>query len=394
MLLALRALALRALALVVAATSDSTLATAAASLTSARSLPLLAANHTLLGTFYIGDTLAYPNATSRAAADALYARVLSAGAALAQIEISWSDLEPRAGALDVSPLAALLAAARARGAVPLVTVNAIDTNAVKVPADLGDAADATVLAPGLRWSDATVTDRFARVMALAAPLAAYYGAFYVGVGNEIDGNLGLHPETGMDYVSFVVAARAAAHAAATPALAVGATITLPGLVRLSRAPTPPPWVAAILSAADATPLNYYPLNDDTLAVFPLAQIPIDIAAGIALLPPDAPVIFQEVGCPSGFNNATSVDGSSLAYEAAFIDAAAAAFRASGRVRAASFFKLQDWNDSLCLAVATYYVDPPPVALLEYLCTLGVADAAGNAKPAFGRVLAAAAAARI
>ncbi len=41
-----------------------------------------------------------------------------------------------------------------------------------------------------------------------------------------------------------------------------------------------------------------------------------------------------------------------------------------------------------------YVNPPPVALLEYLCTLGVADAAGNAKPAFGRVLAAAAAARI
>lgn len=372
---------------------QATASTPAAAPRAARALPLLRPSSTnsttLFGSFYLGDTLSPPTP----AGDALYARVLSAGARLAQLEVSWSDLEPTRGALDVAPLAALLSASRAAGAVPLVTINAIDTNAVKVPADLIDPADSTSLKPGLRWNDSAVVSRFAAVLALAAPLAVASGAFYVGAGNEVDGNLGLHPESADDYVSFVAAARAAAHAATSPALAVGATVTLPGMLRLSREPTPPRWVGDLLAVADATPLNYYPLDDATLSVRPLSTVPVDVAAAIALLPPDAPVLFQEVGCPAGFNNASSVDGSSDAYEAAFVDAVAAAFAASGRVRAASFFKLLDWPDELCYAVASYYVNPPFVALLEYLCTLGVADSAGAPKPAFARVLAAAEAAR-
>lgn len=373
---------------------------AAATAAAARQLPLLrrashAGDATLLGASYAGDTLPPPGSPARNATDALHAALVARGARLAQLEMSWSTLEPAPGVYDFQALAGLLLTARQRGGIPLFTLNAIDTNAVKVPSDLADPADSTRLRPGLAWNDSLVVTRYADALLVAAPLVLAYGGFYFGVGNEVDSNLAAHPETADAFVAFVASARAVIQGAASPDLAVGVTLTLPGLLRLAP-PHTPPWLATLLVTADATPLNFYPLNETDLSVLPLSSVPDTVAAAIALLPPGAPVIFQEFGVPAGFNNASSVDGSSLAFQAAFVDSMAAVFKAHG-VRAASLFMLVDWNEATCEAVAQYYVPGAnwlnAPALMEYLCTLGVVDAKGKPKPAFDRLLAAAAAAR-
>ena len=90
--------------------------------------------------------------------------------------------------------------------------------------------------------------------------------------------------------------------------------------------------------------------------------------------------------PSGYGNASSVDGGSEALQAAFLRgfrsvlAEAAAPPSSRELRAASLFQLVD--DADCAAEAAYYNGSAAPAFVEYLCTLGLARANGTAKPAF------------
>jgi hypothetical protein len=92
--------------------------------------------------------------------------------------------------------------------------------------------------------------------------------------------------------------------------------------------------------------------------------------------------------PSGYGNASSVDGGSEALQAAFVQdfmgrVAAQLAEAGHALRAASVFELVDMEG--CRGVAPQYNLTSP-AFVEYLCTLGLAKGSGQPKAAFSAFL--------
>lgn len=361
------------------ATTSTTAATTAAA--GARGCLPLAPPGTLLGAAFGG---AADNATN-----ALFLRTLAAGARLAQVSITWAALERTPGVVDAGALVQSLLGVRRLGLTPIVNIAVIDTNNVGVPADLADASDPTALAPGLTWTSPALVQRYALALQTLAPLAAYYGAPYIGIGNEVDVNLGAHPVTAYAFVELVDIMAVWVRNLTSPDMAVGATLTVGGIN--AWAGQPPAWFGALTQVADVTPLTYYPLAGD-FHVLPPAVVAGALAAAVAVLPPAWCVLLQEVGYPAGYNNASSTDGSSYALQAGFVDAAFDAFAvlngtaAGGRLRGASFCFFADVPPAECAALARYYNVSAP-AFVEYLCTLGLVADGGAPKPAFDTFLA-------
>jgi hypothetical protein len=346
-------------------------------------LPLLPPG-TLFGAQYSRP----PNGTTGNATDALFSTfVTSTGARLAQIGLPWADIETTPGVVNYELVAEILQGARAAGLVPLVNIAAIDTNHASVPSDLVDPADNTRLRPGLNWTSPLLLDRYFAVVSVLAPLAAYYGSPYFGVGNEVSVNLKQHPETAVDFAGFVYAFRSAIQGLTSPDMAVGVTLTVGDLASFGG--SPPTWLTYLLDASDVTPLTYYPLNPDFTVVTSPSNVEGNLSAALALLPDGACVVFQELGCPSGFNNASSVDGSSEEVQAAFFDTAlsfiATANASSHPVRAVSIYQFVDMEPNDCVGLAHYYVNgTAPPGFLEYLCTLGVVSGDDGGAEGYGR----------
>ena len=353
-------------------------AAAASAAAAARGCLPLAPPGTLLGAAFGGS--------ADAATNARYLQTLAAGARLAQVSITWETLEPQPGVIDAGALVQSLLGVRRLGLTPIVNIAAIDTNNVGVPADLASPTDPTALAPGLTWASPVVVNRFALALQTLAPIAAYYGAPYLGLGNEVDVNLGAHPASAYAFVELVDVMAQWVRNVTSPDMAVGVTLTVGGVNAWGG--SPPAWFGALAQVADTTPLTYYPLSG-AFDVLPPSVVAGALAAAVAALPADWCVILQEYGYPAGYNNASSTDGSSYALQAAFVDAAFDAFGAlngtTGRLRGASFCFFADVPPAECAALARYYNVSAP-AFLEYLCTLGLVADGGAPKPAYGTFL--------
>lgn len=101
-----------------------------------------------------------------------------AGARGQLIAATWKELEPTAGAIDLSPLVGQMDYAQSRVTTTLVGIQVINTVAKEVPADLADTA----------FDAATMKLRFhALIDALAAALPGEIT--YLSIGNEVDGYL-------------------------------------------------------------------------------------------------------------------------------------------------------------------------------------------------------------
>ena len=348
-------------------------------------LPLLPAG-TLFGAQYSRPS---SNASLVNATDALYAQLRAEGASLAQLSLPWADVEKVPGEPDFLLVAEILNEARAAGLVPLVQIAAIDTDRVSVPSDLADAADPSRLRAGLEWNSTALVDRFALLLEVVAPVAANAGAFYFGVGNEVTVNIKEHPETGAAFADFVFVMRSFIHTLTSDAMSVGVTATVGDLAGFAQDGIPA-WLALLLDVVDAVPLTYYPI-DNNAKVVPLDNgfIAKQLGDALSVLPPAACLIFQEFGAPSGYNNASSVDGSSDAYQAAFVKQFVGlleAANASRPVRAVSFYSFLDADAATCAAEAQFYNASSSPGFVEYLCTLGLVRDDGTAKPAFGAYL--------
>lgn len=341
-------------------------------------LPLLPPG-TLLGAAYGGSAVPASNAE--------FTALVAAGARLAQVSITWAALESPPGVIHGEVLADALLGARRLGLTPLVNIAAIDTNHAAVPSDLAHPTDPTSLAPGLTWSSAVVVDRMAVALQTLAPIAAYYGAVYVGVGNEVDANLALHPGTGYDFVVFADEMGGWVKNLTTPRMATGVTLTVGGILGWGAAP--PAWFSTLTQVVDVTPLTYYPLTP-AFVVKPPSVVAGELGAAVGALPPEWCVVLQELGYPSGYGNASSTDGSTPALQAAFFGAALDALGAlngtTNRVRAVSAFSFMDMDAATCAAFARYYNVTTP-AFVEYLCTLGLVKGDGTPKPAYAELLA-------
>jgi hypothetical protein len=250
------------------------------------------------------------------ATDALFAQLAAHGATLLQLSLPWADIETTPNAPNFILIAELLHDAHASGLTPLFQLAVIDTEHASVPSDLADPSDPTRLRPGLRWNDTEIIDRFAFLMEVVAPLAAYAGAPYIGVGNEVSVNLGLHPETAYEFAEFVYIMKSWIKQLTTVNMGVGVTMTVGDLDSWAPPATPPAWAETLLAVSDVTPITYYPLRGDFSVDTP-SSIARTFAGALSVLPPAACLVVQELGCPSGYGNASSTDGSSEALQAAF-----------------------------------------------------------------------------
>lgn len=255
-----------------------------------------------------------------------------------------------------------------------------------MPPDLADAGDPTRLRAGLAWNSSEVIDRYAAVLVVVAPLVAFYGGIYLGVGNEVNVNLGQHPETAGAFNDFVFTMREYVRALVAPAaLPVGVTLVAGELAQAAGAP--PDWLQVLFQCCDVTPLTYYPLLPDASVNANWSSAEATLDAAISLLPgqgaPGGPcVVFQEMGCPSGYCNASSTDGSSESVQASFYASFLswfAARNASGafQARALSVYQMLDVDAASCETLARYYNTTNP-AFIEYLCTLGMVNGADGA----------------
>ena len=352
----------------------------AASPAAAPCLPRLHASGILAGAQY--SRPAAGAAANRT--DALFGTMLSRGANLAQISLPWGDVESTPGAPNFVLVAEILSDARARGLVPLFQLAAIDTEHAAVPSDLADADDPTRLRTGLAWNSTEVIDRFATVLEVVAPLAVFSGAPYIGVGNEVSVNLGQHPETGYEFAEFVFIMKSFIQQITAPDVAVGVTLTVGDIGGWAPPAAPPDWGKTLFDVCDLTPLTYYPLGPAAHVVTDAAAIARAVNDALDALPQNACVVFQEFGCPSGYNNASSTDGSNDAVQAAFIRdfrAILTAADAKRPVRAASLYQMVDMAPADCEGLAKYYNVSEP-AFIEYLCSLGAVRTDGTPKPAW------------
>jgi hypothetical protein len=225
------------------------------------------------------------------------------------------------------------------------------------------------------------------VLEVVAPLAAFAGAPYIGVGNEVSVNLGLHPDTGYAFAEFLFIMRSWIKQLTFPAMGVGVTMTVGDLSSWAAPASPPAWAETLLSICDVSPLTYYPLRGDFSVDSP-AGVARTFAAALSVLPQAACLVLQELGCPSGYGNASSTDGSSQAVQAAFMKQMGVLLRGvngTRDVRAVSVYQMVDMADSDCLGLQKYYNVTDP-RFLEYLCTLGLVKNTGEPKSSWDTFL--------
>jgi len=319
--------------------------------------------------------------------DALFAEIVTRGGRLVQLSLPWASVEVVPNQPDYVLVAEILASARAAGLVPLFQLAAIDTEHASVPPDLADPSDPTRLRPGLEWNSTELLDRYATMLEVVAPLAAFSGAPYFGLGNEVSVNLGLRPETGFAFAEFVFTMRKFVQQLTSPSLAVGVTMTVGDLSAFSRTSVPE-WATLLLDISDVVPLTYYAIDDAFRVVTDRATVEATFLGAASVLPAGACLVLQELGMPSGYGNASSVDGGSQAAQAAFVSdfrEVLAKANATHEVRAASFYQLVDMSDSDCESFSRYYNTTNPT-FIEYLCTLGLVRQNGTAKAGFASFL--------
>lgn len=271
--------------------------------------------------------------------DAIFGKTVALGSDVIQFGFRWTDLETAPGVVNATALAAALQIASSFGLKPFLNVAAIDTNNLAVPADLADPDDPSRLRDNFTWSQPPVLTRYLQMMQSVAPLAAYYGAFHIGIGNEVDGLLAGQPAVAEDFAQFVAVVGQNVRAWTTDAMSVGVTFTFGGFSAYAQEP----WVSALLNASDGVPLTYYPMDNQFRVQDP--SVPFaDVPEMLQLLPADKCLALQEFGYPSGYMNASSTNNSTDVKQGAFFQNVFAAALAANktepaRARVLSAFKL-------------------------------------------------------
>ncbi|MBA2686070.1 MAG: hypothetical protein H0U66_16415 [Gemmatimonadaceae bacterium] len=289
--------------------------------------------------------------------------VYNAGARGQLIAATWKELEPTAGALDVSPLVGELDYGGDREPTIYLGIQVINTVAKEVPADLADSA----------FDAAATRQRFhALIDAVAAALPGRIT--YLSIGNEVDGYL-QSTHQWSQYRTFYEDALDYAHAK-MPGVTVGVTGGYDGVVGSLHAQ-----MAALNTRSDAVMITYYPIGTDFQVDAPTiarTAFPAMLAAAGS-----KPVVIQELGYP-----AAPLLGSSDAQQAAFFTDAIDQWSMidGSRMPYINLFLLHDFTQDECDAFGDYYGIPNNAQFEAYLCTLGLRLANGTPRPAWDAVV--------
>ncbi len=277
---------------------------------------------------------------------------------------TWRDLEPgpAGGETKWADLNGALGLSRDWGLRQYLGIQLINTTRRELPSDLANEA----------WDSARMVQRFKAL--LDTLLSSRQGRVrYLSVGNEVDAYFRLHPSEWAPYERFLTQVYAHAHAL-DPNIQVGTTITADGLLGAS-----PVEAARLARLGDVWMVTYYPLSlsPSGVSVRDPSAVSEDVQHLLDLVGTQD-IVFQEVGYPA----ATSL-GSSEALQARFVGAMLDTWHAHRvRIPFLNFFLLHDFTAQMCDDFGVYYDAAGVPGFKDFLCTLGMRKATGEARQAW------------
>lgn len=284
-----------------------------------------------------------------------------AGMEATSLPLQWDDLEAAPATYESEFLDIANAYYPTQGVVVSLEVNPIDTNNVRLPADL----------LGLPYDHPLLIARYKALLDWVFSRIPQLELNSFVIGNEIDATLGANSPAWNQYINFF--SEVSAHVRLLrPGLKVGAKGTFEGLTGFAK-----PWLQALNQSSDAVFATYYPLT----ATF-LVRPPGSVHQDFDTLTGDYPareILLLETGYPSG-----ALNQSSEHLQAAFVREL---FRAWDKHREVltlvEFVWLHDVPQAVVDDWLLYYGVSDP-AFAEYLLTLGLRSYAGDGtdKPAF------------
>lgn len=293
--------------------------------------------------------------------------------------VDWAELEPQPGQYELAELKASLMWLNGLGIQPLLNISFIDVTELTLPDDLLN-EDGDGLIDGMTFDDPVMLDRLNSLLDEVVPLLVEHGGFLLLLGNEVDAFFYEVPSVDPEaYVRLIDAARSHVHVT-QPELAVGVTLT--GTEVLAEGDI----FQLLRPATDIIPFNFYPIDwwsADWYTVFDLEDISGYIDQFMQIYG-NAPVVIQELGCPSAEAN-----GSSLDYQAQCFEVMFEALQAYPNVRYVTVFTLFDWDEAACDLVIDWFgltEDELPDIYFDrwrgFLCTLGLLNPDFSPKPAW------------
>ena len=262
-----------------------------------------------------------------------------AGMSVARVQVDWSELEPAPGVYDEVALRESLDGAIASDAGLLFTLSTLDTGSLTIPADFLDGAD---LRSGLRLSDAEVGERFTAFLRWLVPVLLAEEVRVLSLANEGETLIRDGVVTSEDAAVFLVRGLAIVESIA-PRLAAGVTLTS----NASRAF--PAYSQAVLSASEVALFNFYCLDEALVTTRqPRWESELDAMEAAA---GTLPIVFQELGCPTGHDNGSGDLQGSATRQAAFLDYVGARAETQAQIRMVFAFQPFDWSPALAARFA-------------------------------------------
>jgi hypothetical protein len=288
-----------------------------------------------------------------------FAAARDVGMQFTELATQWDDIEPRPGEFTNQWLDIANAYYPAFGIRLVISLNPIDTNRLRLPADLRDKP----------LDDPVVIKRYNKAAEYVLSRVSKSELVAFAIGNEIDGYLGADQTKWQQYERFFKATSQHVRNR-RPGVTVGTKVMLPSLIGKAAVLATP-----VNAHADAILTTYYPLGDG-FRVKTAADVEKDLSALFSHYR-DKPVYLLEAGCPS-----SSFLGSSEARQAEFVSHLFDFWDANRQqLKVVNFIWLHDISDAQVQSYTKYY-KLGQRGFAEYLGTLGLRHHDGRDKEAF------------
>jgi hypothetical protein len=291
-----------------------------------------------------------------------FALALDAGLEFIELPLAWDSIETAPGRYQSNILTIANAFFSARDVKVFLTVNPIDTNNLRMPADLKNKA----------FDDPEVIDRYRRLLDYVFEHAGQLDLIGFGIGNEIDAYLANHKSRWKQYQKFYEAGRQYVKNK-RPELKVGTKAMMYGHIFNHTTD-----LQEMNRNSDLIMVTYYPLKDGFRVHAP--SVVHDHFKRLTTIYAGKPISMLEAGYPT-----SSYLGSSEDKQVELIRELFAAWdNHRSRILHMNFMWLHDVSDSKLKEFEKYYRISSK-AFIEFLATLGLRTYDGKDKPAFNEL---------
>ncbi|TAL33636.1 MAG: hypothetical protein EPN93_13540 [Spirochaetes bacterium] len=297
-------------------------------------------------------------------------KVKAAGVQFITFPVLWSDINATGATYDatwVQNIKNMAVVCSANGLKLSLTIWTVDTTGKHLPSDLMTT----------RFNDITMANRFIDLLEklFITESIDYALLTSIQIGNEIDGYnvAGDSYFSWSDYAAFLYNVKLLIAAKPYSSLKTGFTGTLYGMNADTAVFT------ALAGTVDILGVTYYPLNND-FTVKDSAVVSSDISTFVGNYSATGkPIYMQEAGYQTGGTFCNSSESKQAQFVQNIFDAWDTH---NASIKAVSFLRLNDVDNSSAIATATQYGLVGNSGFIEYIQTLGFFNYDGTEKQAF------------